>query len=147
MVDSGFGRGIQCGDGAFIKNRAAFAAADPGRNSQRCVPSLHAAHAFFQTRGEFHEIYKDLRDPAGLAGFHSACARQPGSGADSERPCAGQSGICSTVASAGRCHPGSVGKSPEAQSALHTIRALQLRVPQAKALPDPTVAVGWQNQG
>jgi len=34
-------------------------------------------------------------------------------------------------------------KSPEAQSTLHTIRALQLRVPQAKALPDPTVAVGW----
>jgi outer membrane protein TolC len=34
-------------------------------------------------------------------------------------------------------------KSPEAQSALHAIRALQLRVPQAKALPDPTVAVGW----
>lgn len=34
-------------------------------------------------------------------------------------------------------------KSPEAKSALHTIKALEHRVPQALALPDPTVAVGW----
>jgi len=34
-------------------------------------------------------------------------------------------------------------KSPEAQSAIHTIRALRLRVPQVKALPDPMVSVGW----
>lgn len=34
-------------------------------------------------------------------------------------------------------------KSPEAQSALHTVKALERRVPQAQALPDPTVAVGW----
>jgi outer membrane protein TolC len=34
-------------------------------------------------------------------------------------------------------------KSPEAQSALHTINALRLRVPQVKALPDPMVSVGW----
>jgi outer membrane protein TolC len=34
-------------------------------------------------------------------------------------------------------------KNPEAQSALHTINALRLRVPQVKALPDPMVSVGW----
>lgn len=34
-------------------------------------------------------------------------------------------------------------KNPEAQSALHTISALQRRVPQVKALPDPMVSVGW----
>jgi len=34
-------------------------------------------------------------------------------------------------------------KSPEAQSALHTISALQRRVPQVKSLPDPMVSVGW----
>src|ERR1039458_4587182 len=34
-------------------------------------------------------------------------------------------------------------KNPEAQSALHTIHALELRVSQVKALPDPTVSVGW----
>ena len=34
-------------------------------------------------------------------------------------------------------------KNPEAQSAQHTINALQRRVPQVKALPDPMVSVGW----
>lgn len=34
-------------------------------------------------------------------------------------------------------------KNPEAESALHTIKALERRVPQMQALPDPTVAVGW----
>ena len=34
-------------------------------------------------------------------------------------------------------------KNPEAQSALHTIKSLQRRVPQAQALPDPMVGVGW----
>src|ERR1039458_4272348 len=34
-------------------------------------------------------------------------------------------------------------KNPEAQSAKHTINALQRRVPQVKALPDPMVSVGW----
>jgi outer membrane protein, heavy metal efflux system len=34
-------------------------------------------------------------------------------------------------------------KNPEAQSALHSINALQRRVPQVKALPDPMVSVGW----
>jgi outer membrane protein TolC len=34
-------------------------------------------------------------------------------------------------------------KSPEAESALHTIKALQYRLAPAEALPDPTVAVGW----
>src|ERR1035437_3451007 len=34
-------------------------------------------------------------------------------------------------------------KNPEAQSTLHTINALQRRVPQVKALPDPMVSVGW----
>jgi outer membrane protein TolC len=34
-------------------------------------------------------------------------------------------------------------KNPEAQAALHTIKALERRVPQAHALPDPTIAVGW----
>jgi outer membrane protein TolC len=34
-------------------------------------------------------------------------------------------------------------KNPEAQSALHTIHALQRRVPQVKALPDPMASVGW----
>lgn len=34
-------------------------------------------------------------------------------------------------------------KNPEARSALHTINALRLRVPQVKALPDPTASVGW----
>jgi outer membrane protein TolC len=34
-------------------------------------------------------------------------------------------------------------KNPEAQSALHTINALRLRVPQVKALPDPMVSAGW----
>jgi outer membrane protein TolC len=34
-------------------------------------------------------------------------------------------------------------KNPEAQSAVHTVRALERRVPQAKTLPDPMVSVGW----
>jgi outer membrane protein TolC len=34
-------------------------------------------------------------------------------------------------------------KNPEAQSALHAIHALERRVPQARALPDPMVSVGW----
>jgi cobalt-zinc-cadmium efflux system outer membrane protein len=34
-------------------------------------------------------------------------------------------------------------RSPEAQSALHTVKALERRVPQVKTLPDPTVAAGW----
>jgi outer membrane protein TolC len=34
-------------------------------------------------------------------------------------------------------------KNPEAQSALYTVQALERRVPQAKALPDPMVSVGW----
>ena len=34
-------------------------------------------------------------------------------------------------------------KNPEAQSVLHAVRALERRVPQAKALPDPVVSVGW----
>jgi outer membrane protein TolC len=34
-------------------------------------------------------------------------------------------------------------KNPEAQSALHTIKALRLRVPQVKALPDPMISAGW----
>lgn len=34
-------------------------------------------------------------------------------------------------------------KSPEAQSALHTVNGLRRRVPQVKTLPDPVVGVGW----
>src|ERR1700756_1875668 len=34
-------------------------------------------------------------------------------------------------------------KNPEAQSAQHTIKALERRVPQAQALPDPVIGVGW----
>ncbi len=34
-------------------------------------------------------------------------------------------------------------KNPEAQSALHTVNALQRRVAQVKSLPDPMVSVGW----
>ena len=34
-------------------------------------------------------------------------------------------------------------KNPSAQSALHTVEAQRRRVPQAKALPDPTVGIGW----
>ena len=34
-------------------------------------------------------------------------------------------------------------RSPEAQSALHTVKALEHRVPQVRALPDPMVGVGW----
>jgi outer membrane protein, heavy metal efflux system len=34
-------------------------------------------------------------------------------------------------------------KNPEAQSALHAVYALQRRVPQVEALPDPIVSVGW----
>jgi outer membrane protein TolC len=34
-------------------------------------------------------------------------------------------------------------KNPEAQGALHAISALQRRLPQAQALPDPMVSVGW----
>ena len=34
-------------------------------------------------------------------------------------------------------------KNPEAQSALHAVKALERRVPQAKALPDPMASVGW----
>ena len=34
-------------------------------------------------------------------------------------------------------------KNPEAQSVLHAVKALERRVPQAKALPDPMVSVGW----
>ncbi|HVJ07255.1 MAG TPA: TolC family protein [Acidisarcina sp.] len=34
-------------------------------------------------------------------------------------------------------------KSPEVQSALHAVGALERRVPQAKTLPDPMASVGW----
>lgn len=34
-------------------------------------------------------------------------------------------------------------KNPEAQGALHTVKALERRIPQAKALPDPMVGAGW----
>jgi len=34
-------------------------------------------------------------------------------------------------------------KSPEAQSALHAVRALERRVPQARSMPDPMASVGW----
>jgi cobalt-zinc-cadmium efflux system outer membrane protein len=34
-------------------------------------------------------------------------------------------------------------KNLEVQSALHAVKALQLRVPQVKTLPDPLVSVGW----
>ena len=34
-------------------------------------------------------------------------------------------------------------KNPEAQSALHAVKALERRVPQAKTLPDPVVGIGW----
>jgi len=34
-------------------------------------------------------------------------------------------------------------KNPEAESALHTVNAIRQRVPQATALPDPMVSVGW----
>src|ERR1700690_2593123 len=34
-------------------------------------------------------------------------------------------------------------KKPEAQSALHTVKALQRRVPQVESLPDPMASVGW----
>jgi outer membrane protein TolC len=34
-------------------------------------------------------------------------------------------------------------KNPEAQSALHTVKAMQRRVPQAESLPDPMASVGW----
>jgi outer membrane protein TolC len=34
-------------------------------------------------------------------------------------------------------------KNPAVQSALHTVEAQRRRVPQAKALPDPMVGVGW----
>ena len=36
-----------------------------------------------------------------------------------------------------------LGKNPEAQSALHAIKALQRHVPQAEAMPDPIASVGW----
>src|SRR3974390_2536466 len=34
-------------------------------------------------------------------------------------------------------------RNPEAQSVEHGIKALESKVPQAKALPDPMVGVGW----
>jgi outer membrane protein TolC len=34
-------------------------------------------------------------------------------------------------------------KNPEAQSALHTVKALLRRVPQVESLPDPMASVGW----
>jgi cobalt-zinc-cadmium efflux system outer membrane protein len=34
-------------------------------------------------------------------------------------------------------------KNPAVQSALHTVEAQRRRIPQAKALPDPTVGIGW----
>src|SRR5207249_2139902 len=34
-------------------------------------------------------------------------------------------------------------KNPAIQSALHSVAAQRRRVPQAKALPDPTVGIGW----
>src|SRR6266581_2941165 len=34
-------------------------------------------------------------------------------------------------------------KNPAVQSALHSVEAQRRRVPQAKALPDPTVGIGW----
>src|ERR1035441_10558451 len=34
-------------------------------------------------------------------------------------------------------------KNPEIQSALHSVNALQRRVPQVRSLPDPMVSVGW----
>lgn len=38
----------------------------------------------------------------------------------------------------------SLEKNPEAQSALHTVKALERRVPQVKSLPDPMLSVGWE---
>lgn len=58
----------------------------------------------------------------------------------------------STVVQAGNAEPfltlerilhEALEKNPEAQSALHNFYALQQRAPQAAALPDPTLAVGW----
>jgi outer membrane protein TolC len=34
-------------------------------------------------------------------------------------------------------------KNPEAQSALHSVKAMQRRVPQMESLPDPMASVGW----
>lgn len=34
-------------------------------------------------------------------------------------------------------------KNPEVQSALHSVKALERRVPQVKTLPDPTFSIGW----
>jgi outer membrane protein TolC len=34
-------------------------------------------------------------------------------------------------------------RNPEAQGALHTVKALEHHLPQATALPDPSIAIGW----
>jgi len=34
-------------------------------------------------------------------------------------------------------------KNPEAQSALHSVKAMQRRIPQVESLPDPMASVGW----
>jgi outer membrane protein TolC len=34
--------------------------------------------------------------------------------------------------------------NPPVQSASHQVQALRHKIPQAKALPDPTVGVGWE---
>jgi cobalt-zinc-cadmium efflux system outer membrane protein len=36
-----------------------------------------------------------------------------------------------------------LGKNPAVASAVHTVAAQRARVPQAKALPDPTIGIGW----
>lgn len=70
-------------------------------------------------------------------------AEDGGAVAQAGRPQAEQPGPEQQVLSLDAVVREALEKNPEAQSALHAIQALERRIPQAKALPDPMVSVGW----
>ncbi len=72
-----------------------------------------------------------------LVGTHRATAQETEKGVPAESPSSQQIlRIDDVIREA-------LAKNPEAQSTLHTVKALERRVPQARALPDPVASVGW----
>jgi outer membrane protein TolC len=80
-----------------------------------------------------------------LFAHHLSVAQQADSTLTVQTPATG------TVAQTATLSPGgledlvreALQKNPAVQSAMHTVEAQRLRVPQAKALTDPTVGIGW----
>jgi cobalt-zinc-cadmium efflux system outer membrane protein len=98
---------------------------------------------FFQTKGVFHEISRIfailLLLPALVSPAQNGneVAQTQTAGIQAQQEPAAQVLLLDDVIRE------ALEKNPEAQSALHTINALRLRVPQVKALPDPMVSAGW----